>query len=130
MTLCKHITREMTLTQKDDNKSSHYLVVVYQQLCVSRQEYLLFRQSTPAQKFITLFAGAQRITGTHICRRTYLQAPLIKKYIIFINYWHSYHEMHDMHTYYRCSSFHELPYNECTRNKVPGVPVMRVPVKY
>ena len=66
MTLCKHISREMTLMQKDDNKSCRYLVVVYRQLCVSRQEYLLFRQSTPAQKFMTLFAGAQRITGAHI----------------------------------------------------------------
>ena len=61
MTLCKHISREMTLTQKDDNKSSRYLVVVYQQLCVSRQEYLLFRQSIPTQKFMTLFAGTLRI---------------------------------------------------------------------
>ena len=130
MTLCKHISRETTLMQKDDNKSSRYLVIVYRQLYVSRQEYLLFRQSTPAQKFMTLFAGAQRITGTHICRRTYLQMPLIKKYIIFINYRHSYHEMHYRHTYYRHSSLHELPYNECLRNKVPGVPVMREPVKY
>ena len=130
MTLCKHISQEMTLTQKDDNKSSRYLVVVYRQLYVSRQEYLLFRQSTPAQKFMTLFAGAQRITGAHICRCTYLQVPLIKKYIIFISYWCSYHEMCYRRTYYRHSSLHELPYNECTHNKVPGAPVTCVPVKY
>ena len=117
MTLCKHISREMTLTQKDDNKSSCYLVVVYRQLCVSRQEYLLFRQSTPVQQFMTPFAGALRITGTHICRHTYLQAPLIKKYIIFILYQHSYHEMRYRRTYYRCSFLNELPYNECACNK-------------
>ena len=130
MTLCKHISREMTLMQKDDNKSSRYLVVVYRQLCVSRQEYLLFRQSTPAQKFMTLFAGAPRITGIHICRHTYLQVPLIKKYIILINYRCSYHEMHYRCTYYRHSSLHELPYNECAHNNVSGVPVTCVPVNY
>ena len=130
MTLCKHISQETTLMQKDDNKSSHYLVIVYRQLCVSRQEYLLFRQSIPAQKFMTLFAGTPRITGAHICTCTYLQVPLIKKDIIFINYWHSYDEMHYRCTYYRRSSLHELPYNECACNKVPGAPVTCAPVKY
>ena len=120
----------MTLTQKDDNKSSRYLVVVFRQLCMSRQEYLLFRQSTPAQKFMTLFAGTSRITGAHICRRTYLQVPFIKNYIIFIHYQRSYHEMCYRHTYYRHSSLHELPYNECTQNNVSGVPVTCAPVNY
>ena len=71
MTLCKHISREMTLTQKDDNKSSHYLVIVYRQLCVSRQEYLLFRQLTPAQKFMDPICR-----GTENYRCTYLQVHL------------------------------------------------------